>query len=58
MAVVKRTQVINKAVDVVFQTVVDVANFPKWKRGYGATNQRYAREVPNCNKDLLSRDIT
>jgi uncharacterized protein YndB with AHSA1/START domain len=30
MAVVKRTQVINKPVDVVFQTVVDVANFPKW----------------------------
>ena len=30
MAVVKHTQVINKPVDVVFQTVVDVANFPKW----------------------------
>ena len=30
MAVVKRTQVINKPVDVVFQTVVDVANFPNW----------------------------
>jgi uncharacterized protein YndB with AHSA1/START domain len=30
MAVVKRTQVINKPVDVVFQTIVDVANFPKW----------------------------
>jgi len=30
MAVVKLTQVINKPVDVVFQTVVDVANFPKW----------------------------
>jgi uncharacterized protein YndB with AHSA1/START domain len=30
MAVVKRTQVINKPVDVVFQTVVDVANFPRW----------------------------
>jgi hypothetical protein len=29
MAVVKRTQVINKPVDVVFQTVVYVANFPK-----------------------------
>ena len=28
MTVVKRTQVINKPVDVVFQTVVDVANFP------------------------------
>jgi uncharacterized protein YndB with AHSA1/START domain len=30
MAVVKLTQVINKPVDVVFQTVVDVANFPNW----------------------------
>ena len=30
MAVVKHTQVINKPVDVVFQTVVDVANFPNW----------------------------
>ena len=30
MAVVKCTQVINKPVDVVFQTVVDVANFPNW----------------------------
>jgi uncharacterized protein YndB with AHSA1/START domain len=30
MAVVKRTQVINKPVDVVFQTVVDVASFPNW----------------------------
>ena len=30
MAVVKRTQVINKPVDVVFQTVVNVANFPNW----------------------------
>ena len=30
MAVVKHIQVIDKPVDVVFQTVVDVANFPKW----------------------------
>src|SRR5262249_45110123 len=30
MAVVKCTQVINKPVDVVFQTVVDVASFPNW----------------------------
>ena len=30
MAVVKHTQVINRPVDLVFQTVVDVANFPKW----------------------------
>ena len=30
MAVVKRTQVINKPVDVVFQTVVDVATFRNW----------------------------
>src|SRR5262245_29266398 len=30
MAVVKRTQVINKPVDVVFQTVVDVSSFPNW----------------------------
>jgi uncharacterized protein YndB with AHSA1/START domain len=30
MAIVKLTQVINKPVDVVFQTVVDVAGFPNW----------------------------
>src|SRR5262252_9377036 len=30
MAVVKHTQVINKPVDVVFRTVVDVASFPNW----------------------------
>ena len=30
MAVAKLTQVINKPVDVVFETVVDVASFPKW----------------------------
>ena len=30
MAVVKLTQVINKPVDIVFQTVVDVAGFPNW----------------------------
>ena len=30
MALVKRTQVINKPVEEVFQTVIDVVNFPKW----------------------------
>ena len=30
MALVKRTQVINRPVEEVFQTVIDVANFPKW----------------------------
>jgi len=30
MAVVKHTQVINQPVNVVFQTVVDVASFPNW----------------------------
>ena len=30
MAVIKRTQVIDKPVEQVFETVVDVENFPKW----------------------------
>ena len=30
MALVKHTQVINRPVEEVFQTVVDVTNFPKW----------------------------
>jgi uncharacterized protein YndB with AHSA1/START domain len=30
MALVKHTQVINRPVEKVFQTVVDVTNFPKW----------------------------
>jgi len=30
MAVIKRTQVIDRPVEQVFETVVDVANFPKW----------------------------
>ena len=30
MALVKRTQVINRPVEELFQTVIDVANFPKW----------------------------
>lgn len=30
MAIIEHSQVINRPVDVVFQTVVDVANFPKW----------------------------
>ena len=42
MAVVKCTQVINKPVDVVFQTVVDVANFPNWNPTIPS-----ARKLPN-----------
>ena len=30
MALVKHTQVINRPIQEVFQTVVDVSNFPKW----------------------------
>jgi len=30
MAIIKLTQVIQKPVDEVFRTVIDVANFPKW----------------------------
>jgi hypothetical protein len=30
MAVIKRIQVIDKPVEQVFETVVNVANFPKW----------------------------
>src|SRR5262252_9298813 len=30
MAIIKRTQVIDKPVEQVFETVVNVANFPKW----------------------------
>jgi len=30
MAVFKQTQIINQPVEKVFQTVIDVANFPKW----------------------------
>jgi hypothetical protein len=42
MAVVKRTQVINKPVDVVFETVVDVANFLNWNPA-----ARSARKLSN-----------
>ena len=47
MAIVKRTQVINKPVDVVFQTVVDVANFPKWNPTTPSARQLSAGEIGN-----------
>jgi uncharacterized protein YndB with AHSA1/START domain len=45
MAVVKLTQVINKPVDVVFQTVVDVANFPKWNPTTPSARKLTAGEI-------------
>ena len=45
MAVVKRTQVINKPVDVVFQAVVDVANFPKWNPTTPSARKLSAGEI-------------
>ena len=60
MAVVKRTQVINKPVDAVFQTVVDVANFPKWNpttpsarkltTGEIGEGTRFELEIPGFGK--------
>ena len=47
MAVVTRTQVINKPVDVVFQTVVDVANFPKWNPTTPSARKLSAGEIGN-----------
>jgi hypothetical protein len=47
MAVVKRTQVINKPVDVVFQTVVDVANFPNWNPGTPSARKLSNGEIGN-----------
>jgi uncharacterized protein YndB with AHSA1/START domain len=47
MAVVKLTQVINKPVDVVFQTVVDVANFPKWNPTTPSARKLSAGEIGN-----------
>ena len=47
MAVAKRTQVINKPVDVVFQTVVDVANFPKWNPTTPSARQLSNGEIGN-----------
>ncbi len=45
MAVVKRTQVINKPVDVVFQTVIDVANFPRWNQTTPSARKLSAGEI-------------
>jgi uncharacterized protein YndB with AHSA1/START domain len=47
MAVVKRTQVINKPVDVVFQTVVDVANFPNWNPSTPSARKLSNGEIGN-----------
>jgi uncharacterized protein YndB with AHSA1/START domain len=47
MAVVKRTQVINKPVDVVFQTVVDVANFPNWNPSTPRARKLSNEEIGN-----------
>ena len=47
MAVVKRSQVINKPVDVVFQTVVDVANFPKWNPSTPSARKLSNGEIGN-----------
>ena len=47
MAVVKHTQVINKPVDVVFQTVVDVANFPNWNPSTPSARKLSNGEIGN-----------
>jgi uncharacterized protein YndB with AHSA1/START domain len=47
MTVVKRTQVINKPVDVVFQTVVDVANFPNWNPTTPSARKLSSGEIGN-----------
>ena len=47
MAVVKRTQVINKPVDVVFQTVVDVASFPNWNPSTPSARKLSNGEIGN-----------
>ena len=45
MALVKRIQVINKPVEEVFQTVVDVANFPKWNPTTPSARKLSAGEI-------------
>src|SRR5215813_13999533 len=47
MAVVKLTQVINKPVDVVFQTVVDVASFPSWNPTTPSARKLSSGEIGN-----------
>ncbi len=47
MAVVKRTQVINRPVEEVFQAVVDVANFPKWNPTTPSARKLTAGETGN-----------
>jgi len=47
MAVVKRTQVINKPVDLVFQTVIDVANFPNWNPSTPSARKLSNGEIGN-----------
>jgi len=45
MAVVKLTQVINRPVEEVFQTVVDVTNFPKWNPTTPSARKLSAGEI-------------
>ena len=47
MAIVKHIQVINKPVEEVFQTVVDVANFPKWNPTTPSARKLSAGEIGN-----------
>ena len=47
MALVKLIQVINKPVEEVFQTVVDVANFPKWNPTTPSARKLSAGEIGN-----------
>ena len=47
MAVITCTQVINKPVDVVFQTVVDVASFPNWNRNTPSARKLSNGEIGN-----------
>ena len=45
MALVKHTQVINRPVEEVFQTVVDVTNFPKWNPTTPSARKLSAGEI-------------
>src|SRR5215510_7271498 len=47
MAVVKLTQVIDRPVEEVFQTVVDVTNFPKWNPTTPSARKLSAGEIGN-----------
>jgi uncharacterized protein YndB with AHSA1/START domain len=45
MAVIKRTQIIDKPVEQVFETVVNVANFPKWNATTPSARKLTAGEI-------------